>query len=357
MKCPKPGQLLLYLEKELPLEENSLIESHLKTCPFCSRALEDAKQHLDFTQSRMKMLAEPEPNIPIYGQEEVWRRINRQVKTKQRGATIVKFKKIAVAAAIIIAFVLVGSNPSAQTVAANFLKVFRVQKVDTISLTPEEMASIEQALQKGNTNLKLDKFGNFETVGKAERTNIKYEDIAQLGFAAKLPENLNQAEATYYLQKSPVVTFTPNIDQVNQFLKALGSEYLLPATLDGQTMQVNAGECLETSTKDYLLLQGPTPELEAPAGVNVNEVAKAMVALPIWPENIRRQLDAVNDWEHTLLIPGENSQKVDINGKDGVLLKANHHEILCWQENGILYVLEQISTDQTDLIAIAKALR
>ncbi len=356
MKCLKQGQLLLYLEKELPLEENSLIEAHLKTCPFCSRALEDVKQHLDFTQSKIKVLAEPEAHIPVHGQEEVWLNLNSQVKTKQRGAAIMRFKKMAVAAVVIMALVLVGSNPSAQTVAANFLKVFRVQKVDTISLTPEDMSSIEQALQKGNTDINIDKFGKFETVGKAERINIKYDEIANLAFKPKLPVD-NQDGADYYLQKSPEITFTPDIDKVNAFIESLGSEYLLPKALDGQPLRIKDSECLEMRTKDFVLTQIPTPELEVPAGVDVNEVAKAMVALPIWPENIRRQLDAVNDWEHTLLIPSENSEKVDINGQDGVLLKYNHGEVLIWQENGILYSMEDISADPVDLIAAAKSLR
>lgn len=356
MKCPKQGQLLLYLEKALPLEETRLIEAHLKTCPFCSRALKDAKQHLVFTQSRMKVLAEPEADIPVHGQEEVWRSLNKQVRTKQRGAAIMKFKKMAVAAAVIMALVLVGSNPSAQTVAANLLKVFRVQKVDTISLTPEDMSSIEQALQKGNTDINIDNFGKFETVGKAERINIKRDEIANLAFKPKLPAD-NQDGADYYLQKTPEITFTPDIDKVNAFIKSLGSDYLLPKALDGQPLRIKASECLEMRTQDYILTQVPTPELEAAAGVDVNEAAKAMVALPIWPENIRRQLDAVNDWEHTLLIPSENSEKVDINGQDGVLLKYNHGEVLIWQENGILYNMENNSANPVDLITAAKSLR
>jgi hypothetical protein len=44
------------------------------------------------------------------------------------------------------------------------------------------------------------------------------------------------------------------------------------------------------------------PVVEVPTGVNVKKVAQAMVALPIWPDNIRTQLESVGDWEHTLLI-------------------------------------------------------
>ena len=357
MKCPDQGQLLLYLEKELSPEENISIESHLRICQFCSQGLEDVQQHLTFTTKRMNLLADPGQKITIQSQDEVWNQVNRRLKRIQKGTTIMRFKKMAVAAAIIMALVLVASNPSAQTVAANFLKVFRIQQVDTISITPADIASIEQALQNGDANLNLDKFGKFETLGKGERSSLKYEELTQIGFPVKLPGNLDQEEAAFSLQKAPVVAVTPDIYMVNEFIKALGSDYLLPDSLNGQTLRIKIGECLEINTQDFRLLQVPSPELEVPAGVDVNEVAQAMVALPIWPENIRRQLDAVNDWEHTLLIPGENSEKVKINGQDAVLLKDNNNEALIWQENGILYTLENTSDKELDLAAIAQSLR
>lgn len=358
MRCPDQGQLLLYLEKVLSPEESAYIEDHLMTCPMCSRALEEVEQSLIFTQTRMKVLAGSGQDMPLHGQEESWQHIASQMKKQQKGAFFMRFKKMAVAAAIIMALILVASNPAAQTVAANFLKVFRVQQVDTISITPNDIASIEQALQKGNESIQLDKFGKFETVGKAEHQSLKYEDLSQLGFSAKLPDNLNQAEAAYFLQKVPEVAFTPDTESVNEFIQALGSDYLLPDSLNGQTLRIKVGDSLEINTKDYRLLQVPAPELEVPAGVEVAEAARAMVALPIWPENIRQQLDAVNDWEHTLLIPGENSEKVNINGQDAVMLKDNQHEVLIWQENGMLYSLENASPDrQVDLISIAQSLR
>ena len=94
-----------------------------------------------------------------------------------------------------------------------------------------------------------------------------------------------------------------------------------------------------------------------PEGVSVKDVARAMVALPIWPDNVRTQLESVGDWEHTLLIPDENSKKVSINGTKGVFLDHETYRILIWQEDGMLYILQSQNKDEADLVAIAESLR
>jgi hypothetical protein len=81
-----------------------------------------------------------------------------------------------------------------------------------------------------------------------------------------------------------------------------------------------------------------------------------MVGLPIWPEDVKRQLEAVSDWEHTLLIPAnEGAKKVKVRGQDGVYLEESRSQLLIWEDNGILYFLS--SDSHADLLAIAESLR
>jgi len=360
MKCPDQGQLLLFVEKELSPDDNKSIIAHLAACPLCSRAVEQVQYNLAFSSDKLSLLIPSSPDVQMFGQDDVWRSIQHRLKANtndKRRLSIMRLKKIAATAAVVMALVLVGSIPGVQTAAANFLQVFRVQKVDTVIFTPGDMASIEQALNQGNGSLNLDCFGKIETVGKDEKISLGTGDLANLGFAVKFPANLKESEAVCSLEKIPVMQIAPDVKKVNVFIQSLGSTNLLPESLDGQTFSIKMGDTLTIDCPNYSLYQGKAPQLEVPAGVEVKEVARTLVSLPIWPDNIKRQLEAINDWEHTLVIPGENSQKVNVNGQDGILLSENNHRILIWQENGMLYFLQNKAGNNSDLVEIAQSLR
>jgi hypothetical protein len=70
------------------------------------------------------------------------------------------------------------------------------------------------------------------------------------------------------------------------------------------------------------MIAGPAPEVQVPSGIDVEDVAGALVILPLWPEGVKRQLQAVDDWQHTLVVPGENVEKVTVRGHDAVLSKT-----------------------------------
>lgn len=353
MKCPNEGQLLLYLEEELATEESLQIKYHLNSCSDCSLKLKKVQRTLEFTCQSMQCLNNAAEKSELQGQQQVWNNLGRQMPPKKKEVNLMRIRKMAVAAALVLALVMVGTIPSVQTAAANFLKVFRVQNVQTLSLTPDDMAQIEQALNQGETNLNLENFGTIQSEGTQEETKLDYSELDSLGLAAKLPAAVDLAAGEYSLQKLPVLKITPDVDKINELITSLGSDYLLPPSLDGQTFQVKMGDTLVASYQDFQLIQGPAPEIQAPGDVKVTEIANAMIALPIWPENVRRQLEAVSDWENTILIPGENVEKVKINGQDAVLMDNS----LIWQENGTLFILESHSHQNIDLAAIAESLR
>ncbi|MEN6461256.1 MAG: zf-HC2 domain-containing protein [Syntrophomonas sp.] len=355
MNCPNESQLLLYLEKELATEESLQIKSHLESCRDCSLKLAKVQQTLDFTCRQMHCLTNSMTETNFHGQEQVWNNLRRQMSKNKKEVNLMKIRKMAVAAAVVLALVMVGSIPSVQTAAANFLKVFRVENVQTLTLGPNDMAQIEQALNQGGTNLNLDNFGNIQSEGKPEETRLDYSELGSLGFSIKLPANVDLPTGEYSLQKVPALKITPDVDKINQLITSLGSDCLLPPSLNGQTFQIKMGDSLVASYKDFRLIQCSTPELEVPGDVEAAEVAKSLIALPIWPDNVRRQLESVSDWENTILIPGENLEKVTINGQDAVLMNNNNQ--LIWQESGTLFILEGQSNQDIDLVAIAKSLR
>ena len=358
MICPDEGRLLLYLEGELSPEENQAMMTHLASCSLCLQRLNQVEDNLLFTRQNLACLTEKCKQIEPLGQNEVWKNIKYHSLDDRKELRRMKIKKTAIAAVMVLTIGLLGSIPSVQTVAANFLQVFRVQQVDTLTIGPNDMAQIENALRQGNQSLDLENFGSIQSVGESEERSLQAEELNSLAFKAKLPTLMEGEKAEYSLQKVPAIEVRPRVENVNKFLATLGSEYKLPKALDGQLCRITMGESLTTRYTDLLLYQGPSPQIEVPTGVSVEEVARAMVALPIWPENIRRQLEAVNDWEHTLLIPSsDKAQKVKVNGNNAVLLNEVNQRALIWQEDGILYLLEDHSNNQLDLVKIAESLR
>ena len=79
MKCLSIDQIYLYIEKELSPSENKKIESHLKVCSICQKALEERKllsqaaESLplwdappDFTQQVMARIFPPKVSLPVW---------------------------------------------------------------------------------------------------------------------------------------------------------------------------------------------------------------------------------------------------------------------------------------------------
>lgn len=357
MKCPDEGKLLLYLENQLEHDEHQDTTNHLTSCTVCAARLAALREDVDFAARNLTGLWENQKSAPVTGQQKVWQQIQIHQQFDKRGAHVMKIRKFAIAAALVLSLGVVGSIPAVQTAAANLLQIFRVEQVDTLTMTPGDMQKIEQAITNGEGSFDIKDFGSVKSVGKSGSYKIGSADLAKLEFSVKVPALTDESEAEYSLQKTPVVEIKPNVEKVNELLKSLGSTYKLPAALDGQTCKITMGDALVSTYREYELMQGPAPEVEVPDGVSVKEVARAMVALPIWPDNIRTQLESVGDWEHTLLIPAENAKKVNINGTTGVLLNNKTYRTLIWQGNGMLYTLQSQSKNETDLIAIAESLR
>lgn len=357
MKCPDEGRLLLYLENQLRHEEHQDTANHLTGCTVCVARLAALRDDCDFAARHLTGLWENGQAAPVKGQQEVWQQLQIHQQFDKRGVRAMKIKKFAIAAALVLALVAVGSIPSVQTAAANLLQVFRVEQVDTLTMTPGDMQKIEQAIMNGAGKLDIEDFGKIKSVGENVGYKIASSDLAGLGFTVKSSTLTDEAATDYTLQKTPAIEVTPKVERVNELLTTLGSTYKLPAALDGQTCKFTMGDALVSTYSEYELMQGPAPVVEVPDGVSVKEVARAMVALPIWPDNVRTQLEAVGDWEHTLLIPGERSEKVSINGTQGVFLEQKSGRALVWQEDGMLYILQSQSKNETDLVAIAESLR
>ncbi len=68
MKCLQDKQIYLYLEKELPLPETTLIREHLKECPLCRKAVKERKVFIKAAESLPSLKVPPDFSRQVMGQ-------------------------------------------------------------------------------------------------------------------------------------------------------------------------------------------------------------------------------------------------------------------------------------------------
>lgn len=357
MKCMEDGKILLFLDDQLDPLEKEKAASHLAECPSCSQRLQTIKGNFNFAQEKMVPLYADSQTDAVRGEETTWSYLKERNRIRKREGNTMKFKKFITAAAVVLVLGAAFSIPSVQSAAAGLLQSFRMEKVNAVTITPQDMEQIQAAIMQGDGSFDIETFGEISVVGENSFQNLSREELADLSFVPLLPEELSE-DTSFTLDKTGMVEITPRVEEVNRLLQAMGSNYTLPQAMDGQTSRVIIGDMLTIWTDEYRLKECESPVIEVPEGVDISEVARALVELPIWPEDVQRQLEAVNDWEHTLLLPlYEDSQKVTVSGQDAILMNRDQYASLIWQQDGILFFLESDSPEKVDLTAVAQSLR
>lgn len=371
MKCVDEGKLRAYLDNEIDEKEMKIIASHLHECQRCREVLQEL-QGID------ELIAVPLTSYRSYMEgmefdcEKGWMGFvqRNNIKFKSKGgftALLAKHKKIisAAAAAALLACSL--SFPSVRGMASDFLRMFRVEKFETISFTQEDLRSIEAQISKGVGNIDLKGFGEITASGELMPKEVTLAEAQQLtDFAVKVPEGFEEASHhSVYITQPTQFCFTLDVEKLNSFLASLGGKKLLPEEIDGKTFRIDFHNTVSMSYADkegkwVSITQMKSPEISVPQGVDVEEIREALLDLPIIPENVKGQLKAVKDWEHTALIPnvGGHVEKVRVNGSQGVLTVSSNgaYATLFWQQDGVIMELNgNLSRDEA--LRIAASLR
>lgn len=358
MKCPDEGVLLSYLEKQLGAAEMLAVEYHLASCRICQRRLQVLQDDLNFCRLEMEPWLQQEAEASVSGQYQVWEHIDRQRNQYKGVEIIMKLKKLTVAAVVVLTMVGLLSIPSVRAVADNMLQIFRVNQVSTVTLTPEDITHLQAALTQGNSEIDLEKFGQIKTLGDPETRKAVSAD--QLPFQVKLPAG-QPAAPKFYVEDWPDAELSLNVDNVNELLKQLGSKDKLPSALAGKTFRLVLPEMVTADYGDFCLMQGNSPEIQAPSGIDINEIRQAVINLPIWTPAVRTQLMAIQDWQHTIVIPDDGSNRVKevkVGGNNGVYIAGSSAGgQLMWQDSGRLMVLEVKTGGAEKAVQLAESLR
>lgn len=349
--CYEEGRLMEYLDGEVTGDERAEMQSHLRGCPSCESALSTLAADRDVAAGALARLktADEETAAAAAGVSSAAALAATPTpagRVARSRLARIGWPRIAAAAAAVIVAASLSLAPVRGAV-ADFLKVFRVQKVQVISMSAADLKTIGDTLKNGSGHVNLKAMGDVWISGPKATPKIVTLAEAQgaLDFPVRLPSPMS-ASPTLTLRPAETYEFKLKVDAINQVLKYYGSDRTLPAALDGKVFTVKMPAILlATYAGTPTAVSAPTPapmhpeggrfdenaifvgqarspELIVPDGVDPAQLREVLLNLPFLPQSVRDQLAAVSDWQSTLLVPdiGGAAHNTTIDGVPAVVM-------------------------------------
>lgn len=361
----KENVLRAYIDKELATLEAEQVRQHLATCPACQSRLDGIRQQAGQVGARFAVLAPGREEQPLPSPLAYQRFIHNphQVQSqKETIKTMFKRRTLWAALAAIALIAVVFTLTPANAWASSFLGLFRAQKVQVITFDPAaaqnaqgkldaNQAAIKQVFKE---DLKISGHGEAVTVASAA------EAAQKAGFTPRIPSALVNPEIS--VRPGMNATFTINQPKLQALMDAVGVEAKLPANTNGKVITADVADAVVTTSADCpktaktnqdlakgnctALVQLPSPVVNTPDGLNVQQLGQAMFQFLGMPAAEAQQVSQTIDWTSTLILPIPQSgdlqyQEVQVDGVTGTFLKETAQDAygLVWVKDGILYGL------------------
>jgi len=221
------------------------------------------------------------------------------------------------------------------------------------------------------------------------------DEASQLaGFNARAPKDITPSRIS--VMSGASFTFTIDRDKAQALLDEAGrNDLVLPAEVDGADVSVNIpssvsmafGTCPEPSNKGeveremeresttrgspgrvykdcIILAQIPSPEVSAPASLDINKLAQIGLEFTGMTAEEAAQFTSTVDWTSTLLVPipknAASYQQVTVDGVTGTLIERPSDDApqfaLFWVKDGIIYTIGGLGDHSQKALEIANSL-
>jgi hypothetical protein len=272
---------------------------------------------------------------------------------------LMKNRKYALATMTVLVIMLVAfSFPGVRAAASELLGLFRVQKFAPISVSPEQLALLEEIADSGVVP------GEIEMIDEPDeplRVDSLEAAESSLGWEALGPDALAAPDEVYLLDGGQG-RLTINVASARAFLAAAGADpSLVPDSLDGEEVNVTVYAGVSQNWADgIVLMQAPSPLVEYPEDVDAVAIGEALLqALGVEPSRAKRLARSI-DWTNTLLLPVPENMasfnEVNINGVAGLALGSldGSHAGILWESDGTVFALS--GSDVAALVEIANSI-
>ncbi len=203
------------------------------------------------------------------------------------------------------------------------MKLFRVQEIETVSITQSDIHELDSMMRQGNGEVSIDNIGTFEfSTNGEEFFNENPENLNEITSAfsdVKVIESASGMELEYLsiIPKS-TVRFTLDVKSTNEILTYLGSEEMLPESLDQKSFEVSADKLAsytfvskqndngEQASINVAIMR--EPQIGLPKDVDAKDVVKALANSGLIPSEIKKQLMGIKGLESVIPIPYSEEQ-------------------------------------------------
>lgn len=278
-----------------------------------------------------------------------------------RFSTMFQQRKYNFAAAMVMFLVILFAFPGVRVAASDFLGLFRVQKFAPISVSPQQIAVLQQIADQGLVPGQLEMLSEPAEPQKVENVDAA---AALAGFTPRTLSDLGQPGEIYVLDGGSG-RLTVNLANARAILESAGIDpLLLPDSLDGQPVDATLYASVDQMWADgTVLIQTPSPQVDYPADVNPAVLGEALLQLMGLTPNEARRMAQNIDWTSTLIVPIPETAfsfaEISVDGTSGMSLTSlqqNGRSGLVWQKDGIVYFLSAPGSVD-DLIKLAQSLQ
>jgi hypothetical protein len=382
------GELRASLDGEITAERSQ----HLKSCMDCQARYHTLESESQQIGHRLVFLT-PSPDEPARSTQRAWGRFSQRILNKKENSMFKRlfaFPVVRIGSIALLILALVLAFPGTRALADEILNLFRIQQVTVI---PIDFTGLEQLAGDGALgNQFTDLISSSMNMTQKPSDPVPAADAEEAsnlaGFTVRLPQN--ETPSQIYVTGAAAFSLTVDKAKAQALLNEAGrSDLVLPDSIDGADISVDIpasvsvgyGTCPKPQTdgssddKDsqipgrrypdcVILAEIPSPTVNAPAGVDVNQLAQIGLEFTgMSAEDAAAFANSV-DWTSTLVVPipknAATYEQVQVDGVTGTLIQRPSDDApryaLLWVKDGIVRVISALGTDSQHAIALANSL-
>ncbi|WP_400162822.1 anti-sigma factor family protein [Brevibacillus sp. TJ4] len=389
MMCREEGFIQAYLDGECGAEEGERFTEHLHSCESCQQKLDELARLEAWSKEKLdEMLSTPTAPLRVDA-DAAWQRFSEKIGSSKKTVTMQAFNKnqatekrgwkamkkqtrrwvMGMSAAAVVAVSL--SFPQVQAAASDLLSIFRVNKVEFVKLSEEDLRQAEYWISRAEGGeFDLNGIGKvwIDENDQAEQRSVWYDSVEEAEQAGvKLPVLPDGVKVTGVdVVDAFTIYMELDVEKANQLFAQLQMKERFDEGLNGERFSMHVPESMSLSITEgdnhfnYQIVGAL--QLEAPEGVDLDNLRETVLALPFIPDNVKKQMLAIDNWQQTLPIPYVESddnrvKEVKVGGNKGLLFSSDHRTNLVWQENGTLHYVDGYEVKEEQILNLVEKLK
>ena len=282
---------------------------------------------------------------------------------------------VAAAAAVVVAlFTLPSFRASAQAL----LDLFRVRKFAAVQFDESRLEKLK-SMKEDQALLVFDRQETVRDPGPPQNYPTIDAAGSAAGFMVRRPTYLPNGLAldSVFVDGAGEARLAVSEAKLRSLLDQLDlRDVSLPSGLDGQWIDVQKPPIVvqrfKSGNLEARLVQGASPEVRAPAGLEVERLAEVGLRILGLDAGEARRIAQSTDWRSTLVVPvpinASTFRQVTIHGQPGLLIatsaapsdgKKRRREgtILMWTENDRVFGLMSRNLSPPDMVQMAESVQ